>query len=152
MTRSGIAYILDKHVTAARLADSAALPDRISPHTLRHSAMHLLQAGVNLVYIRDILGHADLRTTEIYARIDGEMKRQALKSALTNVTPTRSHAPRAPEQRHAHLANKPRTLTTKRAWALCHKTLQQPASTSQRQRRPLHNIPLRITGVMRSCA
>ena len=37
MTRSGIAYILDKHVTAARLADSAALPDRISPHTLRHS-------------------------------------------------------------------------------------------------------------------
>jgi site-specific recombinase XerD len=88
MTRSGIAYILDKHVTAARLADPAALPDRISPVTLSHSkAMHLLQAGVNLSYIRDILSHADLRTTEIYARIDGQMKRQALKSAFTNVTP-----------------------------------------------------------------
>jgi site-specific recombinase XerD len=88
MTRSGIAYILDKHVTAAREANPAALPDTISPHTLRHSkAMHLLQAGVNLVYIRDILGHADLKTTEIYARIDGEMKRRALQSAFTNLTP-----------------------------------------------------------------
>jgi integrase/recombinase XerD len=88
MTRSGIAYILDKHVTAARLANAAALPDTISPHTLRHSkAMHLLQAGVNLVYIRDILGHADLKTTEVYARIDGEMKRRALQNAFTNLTP-----------------------------------------------------------------
>jgi integrase/recombinase XerD len=43
MTRSGIAYILDKHVTAAREADPAALPETISPHNLRHSkAMHLL--------------------------------------------------------------------------------------------------------------
>lgn len=88
ITRGGIAYILDKHVTAAREANPAALPDTISPHTLRHSkAMHLLQAGVNLVYIRDILGHADLKTTEIYARIDGEMKRRALQSAFTNLTP-----------------------------------------------------------------
>ncbi|BAS14485.1 putative integrase/recombinase y4rC [Arthrobacter sp. Hiyo8] len=88
MTRSGIAYILDKHVAAAREASPATLPDTISPHTLRHSkAMHLLQAGVNLVYIRDILGDADLKTTEIYARIDGEMKRRALQSAFTNLTP-----------------------------------------------------------------
>lgn len=88
MTRTGIAYILDKHVTAARKADPAALPDTISPHTLRPSkAMHLLQAGVNLVYIRDILGHADLKTTEVYARIDGEMKRRALQNAFTNLTP-----------------------------------------------------------------
>ncbi|MDQ0277475.1 site-specific recombinase XerD [Arthrobacter silviterrae] len=89
MTRTGIAYILDKHVTAAREGDPAALPDTISPHTFRHSkAMHLLQAGVNLVYIRDILGHADLKTTEIYARIDGEMKRRALQSAFTNLAPS----------------------------------------------------------------
>ena len=44
--------------------------------------MHLLQAGVNLVYIRDILGHVDLKTTEIYARIDGKMKREALEKAF----------------------------------------------------------------------
>ncbi|AEJ40433.1 phage integrase [Sulfobacillus acidophilus TPY] len=43
--------------------------------------MHLLQAGVNLIYIRDFLGHSDVTTTEIYARADAEMKRQALESA-----------------------------------------------------------------------
>ena len=39
-------------------------------------------------YIRDILGHADLKTTEIYARIDGEMKRKALEEAFTNTVPS----------------------------------------------------------------
>ncbi len=87
MTRTGIAYIVDKHVAAAKHTEPTALPDTISPHTFRHSkAMHMLQAGVNLVYIRDILGHADLKTTEIYARI-GEMKRRALQNAFTNLTP-----------------------------------------------------------------
>ncbi len=89
MTRAGVAYTLAKHVTAAVRVDPAALPAHVSPHTLRHSkAMHLLQAGVDLVYIRDILGHADLKTTEIYARIDGEMKRRALEDAFTNVIPS----------------------------------------------------------------
>jgi hypothetical protein len=36
----------------------------------------------------DILGHADLKTTEIYARIDGEMKRKALEGAFTNTVPS----------------------------------------------------------------
>ncbi|WP_262905801.1 tyrosine-type recombinase/integrase [Parabacteroides gordonii] len=36
--------------------------------------MHLLQAGVNLVYIRDILGHVSIQTTEIYARADSKQK------------------------------------------------------------------------------
>jgi site-specific recombinase XerD len=88
-TRAGIKYTLDKYVQTARKENSTVLPDLISPHSLRHSkAVHLLQAGVNLVYIRDILGHADLKTTEIYARIDGEMKRKALEEAFTNVTPS----------------------------------------------------------------
>ncbi len=47
--------------------------------------MHLLQAGVNLVYIRDLLGHVDLKTTEIYARADSEMKRKALESHSSGV-------------------------------------------------------------------
>ena len=89
ISRAGIKYILDKYVDAAKNENAAALPDVISPHCLRHSkAMHLLHAGVNLVYIRDILGHADLKTTEIYARIDGEMKRKALEEAYTSVTPS----------------------------------------------------------------
>jgi hypothetical protein len=44
--------------------------------------MHLLQAGVNLIYIRDLLGHADASTTEIYARADTDAKRKAIESAL----------------------------------------------------------------------
>jgi site-specific recombinase XerD len=47
--------------------------------------MHLLQSGVNLVYIRDFLGHVDIQTTEVYARIDGEMKRKALEKSSLNV-------------------------------------------------------------------
>lgn len=89
LTRAGIKYILDKCVESARNKSPGVLPEVISPHSFRHSkAMHLLHAGVNLVYIRDILGHADLKTTEIYARIDGEMKRKALEEAFTNTVPS----------------------------------------------------------------
>ena len=48
--------------------------------------MHLLQAGVNLVYIRDLLGHADISTTDIYARADERMKRKALMEAYNSPT------------------------------------------------------------------
>ncbi len=82
LTRAGVTYILKKHFAAVPTLIRESIPDKISPHVFRHSkAMHLLQAGVNLVYIRDILGHVDLRTTEIYARIDGKMKREALEKA-----------------------------------------------------------------------
>ena len=49
--------------------------------------MHLLQAGVNLIYIRDLLGHADVSTTEIYARADSQLKRKALQKAYPSPTP-----------------------------------------------------------------
>nr|WP_290769260.1 tyrosine-type recombinase/integrase [Halanaerobium sp.] len=52
----------------------------------RHSkAMHLLQAGVNLIYIRDFLGHVDIKTTEIYARADTETKRKAIENAYPDI-------------------------------------------------------------------
>ncbi len=47
--------------------------------------MHLLQAGVNLVYIRDILGHVSVQTTEIYARADSRAKREAIEKAYISV-------------------------------------------------------------------
>jgi integrase len=50
--------------------------------------MLLLQAGVNLIYIRDLLGHVDIATTEIYARADTEMKRKALEKAYPEITAT----------------------------------------------------------------
>ena len=45
--------------------------------------MHLLQANVNLVYIRDFLGHASVTTSEIYARADDRIKRLALEKAYS---------------------------------------------------------------------
>lgn len=79
MTRAGISYILDKYVSQAR-EKSSIIPDKVTPHLVRHTkAMMLLQAGVSLIYIRDILGHVDIATTEIYARADTEMKRKALE-------------------------------------------------------------------------
>ena len=55
---------------------------------LRHSkAMHMLHAGINLIYIRDFLGHSELATTEIYARANSEMKLKALKKINKTVIP-----------------------------------------------------------------
>jgi site-specific recombinase XerD len=52
--------------------------------------MHLLQAGVNLVYIRDILGHVSVQTTDIYARADSKQKRIAIEKAYTEMKPEKS--------------------------------------------------------------
>ena len=91
LSRSGIRYILLKHVAMARRSRSF-LSDRISPHTLRHSkAMHLLECETPVVIIRDFLGHSDVKTTEIYARANLEMKRKALENAaLSSATPDSS--------------------------------------------------------------
>jgi site-specific recombinase XerD len=78
LSPSGVRYIVSKYSQKAR-AIRPGFPERISPHWLRHSkGMHLMQAGISLEMIRDILGHADTKTTEIYARANIEMKRAAL--------------------------------------------------------------------------
>ncbi len=85
LSRYGITYILKKYVSKAELDGSAR---KISPHGLRHTkAMHLLRAGVNMIYIRDFLGHVDISTTEVYARIDVEMKRKVFEEKVPNFTP-----------------------------------------------------------------
>lgn len=89
LTRAGIAFIVNKYVEQARRDHPEWMPAAVSPHTFRHSkAMHLLQAGVNLVYIRDLLGHVSVTTTEVYARADSEMKRRALESAYPDAAST----------------------------------------------------------------
>ena len=50
--------------------------------------MHLLQAGVPLITIKDFLGHADVKSTEVYVQIDLGMKREALTLAGTPVSTT----------------------------------------------------------------
>lgn len=85
LTRAGISYIVKKYVAKALKRVPELFPAKLSPHGFRHSkAIHLLQSGVNLIYIRDFLGHVDVQTTEIYARIDGEMKRKALEKNSEN--------------------------------------------------------------------
>ena len=86
LSRGGIAWIIGKYL--ARTNDPQLADADVSPHTLRHSkAMHLYEAGVPLPYIRDILGHVDLSTTEINARASIEAKRKALEAAYTDITP-----------------------------------------------------------------
>ena len=88
LTRAGIAYILKKYVWLAREQNPVLYPDKVSPHTLRHSkSMHLLEGGVNLVYIRDFLGHSSITTTEIYARANPEIKRKAIEEASVSILP-----------------------------------------------------------------
>lgn len=88
LTRAGVNHIIQKYASAARQKNQTLIPQKISCHSLRHSkAMHLLQAGVNLVYIRDILGHVSIQTTEIYARADSKQKRQALENAYVKINP-----------------------------------------------------------------
>jgi len=79
LTRAGVQYILNKNIEAAKQKESTLFKDKISNHSLRHSkAMHLVEAGVNLIYIRDFLGHVSIKTTEVYAKANPEIKRQAL--------------------------------------------------------------------------
>lgn len=91
LTRAGVNHILLKYVEMARRKNPNLIPLKISCHSLRHSkAMHLLQAGVNLVYIRDILGHVSVQTTEVYARADSRQKREAIEKAYVEVKPTKN--------------------------------------------------------------
>lgn len=88
LTRAGVSYILSNYAGLARKINPAIIPGKVSCHSLRHSkAMHLLQAGVNLVYIRDLLGHVSVQTTDIYARADSKQKREAFEKAYIDLNP-----------------------------------------------------------------
>ena len=82
LTRWGISYILNKYVELAKKNIGFTVNFPVTPHVLRHSkAMGMLKSGINLIYIRDFLGHTNVTTTEVYARADSEMKRKALEES-----------------------------------------------------------------------
>ena len=83
MSRAGFEYILDKHVQAAAAACPSLVGRSISPHQLRHScALIMLQATADIRKVALWLGHADVRTTEIYLRVDPTEKLEAVESVL----------------------------------------------------------------------
>jgi integrase/recombinase XerD len=77
LTRAGVSLIL------RRLAEKAGLePDRVHPHLLRHSfATHLLEGGADLRSVQEMLGHADLATTELYTHVTDKRRRDTYYSA-----------------------------------------------------------------------
>ena len=83
MTRSGFEYILDKHVRTAAMTIPSLKNRTVSPHQLRHScALLMLQATRDIRKVSLWLGHADIRTTEIYLRIDPSEKLEAIEAVI----------------------------------------------------------------------
>ncbi len=81
LTRQGLYKIVQGH------ARSAGLEERMSPHTLRHSfATHLLAGGCDLRSLQEMLGHADLTTTQVYTHLSAERLKHAYFSAHPRAT------------------------------------------------------------------
>jgi len=96
LSRHGVRYLLKKYLAGAQLKMPTLGRSGISPHTVRHSkGMHLLQSGLPLITIKDILGHADVKSTEVYVQLDLEMKRKALEQVGTpsNASKPKRHIP-----------------------------------------------------------
>jgi len=75
LSRMGVWTIVRRHVEAA------GIEKKVTPHTLRHSfATHLLEGGADLAVVQELLGHADISTTQIYTHVDRSYLREVHRS------------------------------------------------------------------------
>ena len=87
--RQGINYIVGKYFDMAKEKKGEIVPNKFSPHGMRHStAMGLVESGVDLIYIRDLLGHTSITTTEVYIKTDAAKKREAIEAASKEFVPS----------------------------------------------------------------
>lgn len=85
LSRDGVNYIISKYVSEIR-RNEPNFPEKVHAHGFRHSkAMHMLAAGINIVYIRDFLGHEDISTTMIYSRADNRLKNETINKLAPKV-------------------------------------------------------------------
>jgi site-specific recombinase XerD len=76
ITERGVEWIMESY------ARKAGLPKRVSPHSFRHSfATHLVQEGADIRAVQELLGHANISTTQIYAHVDMERLRKVYDQA-----------------------------------------------------------------------
>jgi len=88
LCRQGVNYIINKYFIKAKAENPKILPEKFSPHKMRHTtAMALIDSGVDLIYIRDLLGHVSISVTETYAKADATKKREAIESASKEIVP-----------------------------------------------------------------
>lgn len=100
LTRAGVNYILQKNLNQARRSNPEIIPAKLTPHGLRHTkAMHMLESGIELVEIRDFLGHVSIQTTDIYARANKQAQAKALNNVYKDVLPETEKT----ERWHNHL-------------------------------------------------
>jgi site-specific recombinase XerD len=85
LDRDGVSYIIKKYAEEIRM-DDPTFPEKVHCHVFRHSkAMHMLEAEINIVYIRDFLGHEDISTTMVYLRTHNRLKDEAVNKLAPKV-------------------------------------------------------------------
>ena len=76
MTRQSLWLIVKEY------AEAAGIGCRVTPHTLRHSfATHMLDGGAGLREVQQLLGHANISTTQVYTKVSTRRKREAYDKA-----------------------------------------------------------------------
>lgn len=102
LVRNTINALINKYVISAKKNHELLFLHPVTPHSFRHArAMHLLDAGVDLIWIKDFLGHSSIQTTEIYAKLSEKKKREALERVSGDIYPEKM----APWQTDSDLLN-----------------------------------------------